>query len=83
MTGPEDAARIAAALLAQGSRLGILAPRTPEELARLDALATAPVPRRRRQRPDTAPLWADLARACEAESMPLFFSPTTEATNGH
>ena len=67
-----EAARFAAAMLAQGSRLGILAPRSPEDLARLDAIAAAPAPRRRRQRPDTMPVWQDLATATEAPSLPLF-----------
>ena len=67
-----EAARFAAAMLAQGSRLGILAPRSPEDLARLDAIAAAPAPRRRRQRPDTVPVWDDIAKACEAPSVPMF-----------
>ncbi len=67
-----ESARFAAAMIAQGSRLGILAPRTPEELARLDAIANTPAPRRRRTRPDTIPVWQDLARAAEAPSLHLF-----------
>jgi hypothetical protein len=66
-----QAQRTAAALLASGARLGILAPRSDAELARLDAIAGAE-PRRRRQKPETVPMFADLARACEAPSLPMF-----------
>jgi hypothetical protein len=56
-----QAQRTAAALLAAGARLDILAPRDPAELARLDRIADGPPSRPARPTPaPSSPLWPDM-----------------------